>query len=1005
MKEVTVESASAVYTDSCSGEKIRVLHVDNDAEFLAVATHCLEEQGPFQVDTALSAKEALEKLHNADYDAVVADYQMPEKNGLELLKELRQEGITVPFILFTCKGKEEIVIDALNSGVEQYLDKQGNAAATYEELKHSILSAVKRQRTEKRLKESENLLRQITENIQDMLLLTDKNLTCTYASSSVKWIFGYEPREIIGKPLYQFIHPDDLTEVMKVAKKILDNHSAARIEIHCRRADGTYALVEGTGKILADENGQITGVVLSSRDITEHKQIEEALQKSEERFRQVADNAQEWIWEVDSKGLYTYASPVVEKILGYKAEEIVGKKHFYDLFLPEEREKLKKIALRAFAKKSPFRNFLNRNLHKNGTSVWLSTSGIPIVDKKGNFLGYRGADTDVTEQKRIEQTLIESEEKYRKLFEEAMDAIFVADFETGILIDCNSAAAKLIGRSKSELIGMHQRFLHPEEENEEFGRTFAQHRADKKGQVIEDHIITKSGEVRDVTIKPSLIEINGKKIVQGMFRDITEQKKTEQVISKSEEKYRTLFEEATDAIFIADAETGILVDCNRAATQLIGREKSGIIGMHQRFLHPEETRGKFSETFKQHLTEKEGQVIEDQIISKKGEIRDVAIKANLFEVNGKKMLQGLFRDVTESKKISEKVNFQARLLNAVGQAIIASDIKGNIIYWNQAAEQLYGWSEAEVLGRNIVDVTPAETSKEQAVKILNKLIAGESWSGEFIAKRRDGTPFAAIVTDTPITNDKGEIIGIIGVSTDISEQKWMQEVFNDAIGKVVELNEKLQVVGSLSRHDIRNKLAAVNGRIFLLKKRLNDNAEALLQLQEMELATQQMLRILEFERIYEQVGVEELGYIDVEKHLNEAASLFSDLKGAKLVNECHGLTVLADSLLRQVFYNLLDNSLKYGEKTSKIRVHYAEEEKQLELIYEDNGTGIPEDVKGNIFKEGFGKGTGYGLYLIKRICEAYCWTIQETGKHGQGAQFTITIPKNSKDGKKNYEIK
>ena len=232
----------------------------------------------------------------------------------------------------------------------------------------------------------------------------------------------------------------------------------------------------------------------------------------------------------------------------------------------------------------------------------------------------------------------------------------------------------------------------------------------------------------------------------------------------------------------------------------------------------------------------------------------------------------------------------------------------------------------------------------------------------------------------------------------------MQEIFNDAIGKVVELNEKLQVVGSLTRHDIRNKLAAVNGRIYLLKKRLDGNTEALLQVQEMEVAAQQMLRILEFERIYEQVGVEELEYIDVEGHLNEAVSLFSDLRDAELINECHGLTVLADSLLRQVFYNLIDNTLKYGEKVSKVRVHYKEEENQLKLMYEDNGVGIPEEIKSNLFKEGFGKGTGYGLYLMKRICEAYGWTIQETGKHGQGAQFTMTIPRSSKDGKKSYEI-
>jgi len=149
----------------------------------------------------------------------------------------------------------------------------------------------------------------------------------------------------------------------------------------------------------------------------------------------------------------------------------------------------------------------------------------------------------------------------------------------------------------------------------------------------------------------------------------------------------------------------------------------------------------------------------------------------------------LARDITERKKSFEKIRFQARLLNAVGQAIIATDTKGNITYWNYAAEQLYGWPEAEVLGRNIVDVTPAETSREQAANILNRLIAGECWSGEFLAKRRDGTAFPAIVTDAPITNDRGEFIGIIGVSTDITEQKWMQEVFDDAIGKVAELNE------------------------------------------------------------------------------------------------------------------------------------------------------------------------------------------------------------------------
>jgi PAS domain S-box-containing protein len=378
------------------------------------------------------------------------------------------------------------------------------------------------------------------------------------------------------------------------------------------------------------------------------------------------------------------------------------------------------------------------------------------------------------------------------------------------------------------------------------------------------------------------------------------------------------------------------------------------------------------------------------------------VKGGNAEITYAELKHAIFDAVTRKK--AEKACFQARLLNSVGQAIIATDVKGNVTYWNHAAERLYGWKKAEVLGCNVIDILIEETHKEQASEIIQRLIAGEQWSGELVVKRSDDTLFPAILTASPITDDEGELVGIIGVSTDISEQKWMQEVFNEAISKVVELNEKLQVVESLTRHDIRNKLSALNGRIFLIKKRLSNNLEALTQLKEMESISQQMLRILEFEKYYVQVGSEELRNTDVERYLSEAASLFSDLKGATLINECHGLTVLADSLLRQLFYNLIDNTLKYGKKVSLIRAHYEDEGKQVKLVYEDDGVGIPDDEKKQLFQEGYGKGTGYGLYLIKRICEAYGWTIQETGRRGQGAQFTMTIPKKADDGKKLYEI-
>lgn len=127
------------------------------------------------------------------------------------------------------------------------------------------------------------------------------------------------------------------------------------------------------------------------------------LRGAEARFKQVAEAAEEWIWEVNPDGMYIYSSPVSEKILGYKPEEIIGKKYFYDFFNPENSAELKKWAADVFSTRKTFKNFLNPNLHKNGHIVFLETSGSPVFDKKGNLLGYRGVDTDVTERKKVEK--------------------------------------------------------------------------------------------------------------------------------------------------------------------------------------------------------------------------------------------------------------------------------------------------------------------------------------------------------------------------------------------------------------------------------------------------------------------------------------------------------------------------------------------------------------------------------------------------------------------------
>jgi signal transduction histidine kinase len=127
--------------------------------------------------------------------------------------------------------------------------------------------------------------------------------------------------------------------------------------------------------------------------------------------------------------------------------------------------------------------------------------------------------------------------------------------------------------------------------------------------------------------------------------------------------------------------------------------------------------------------------------------------------------------------------------------------------------------------------------------------------------------------------------------------------------------------------------------------------------------------------------------------IDQAASLFSGLKDAELINECRGFNILADSMLTTVFHNLIDNSLRYGKNLNKIRIYHIKEKDGSEsIIYEDNGGGISEENKTHLFAKGFGKGTGLGLYLIKRTCDIYGWAVKETGDFGKGVKFEFNIP-------------
>ena len=357
-------------------------------------------------------------------------------------------------------------------------------------------------------------------------------------------------------------------------------------------------------------------------------------------------------------------------------------------------------------------------------------------------------------------------------------------------------------------------------------------------------------------------------------------------------------------------------------------------------------------------------------------------------------MRGIVIWLSENKKTLEELVFQTQLLDVTGQAIIVADKAEIIRYWNYGATKLYGYSATETTGRNIVDVISTHITQEEKLKFFERLKSGESWNSELQAKHSDGSAITIIVNCSPIINEDKELLGSIIFVINITEEKWMvrelsayAQTFQESSEKIQELNEKLRVVGGLTRHDIRNKLSAFDGLIYLLKKKTSDSIAVLQYISEMEKVSKQLLSIIEFERIYEQVGSEMLKEVNVENLFLEAISLISDFKGFQTRSECKGLIAIADSLLRQVLYNLMDNTLKYGSKTKRIKLRYKEEGNQLLLIYEDDGVGISEEMKEHLFEKGFGKDSGFGLFMIKRIMEAYHWTIEENGKPGEGVKI------------------
>jgi PAS domain S-box-containing protein len=420
---------------------IPILYVDDESTLLEVTKIYMEMNGEFSVDTCLSAEEALPRLETTSYEAVISDYQMPEMDGLEFLKALRGKYPHLPFILFTGKGREEVAIEALNSGADFYLQKGGEPKSQFAELKNKILQLVRRRAAEKALAESEEKYRDLVEDINDVLYIIDTGGIVTYISPMVSQ-FGYAAGDVTGRPVMDFIVPEDRFDTRERLAAIRDGRAEPYV-FRIRSRDGSFFWVRGSSRPIL-ENGMFAGIRGIMTDVTSQKEMEGALRASEGHYRGIYDNAPMGIFHSTLEGELVDANPAFAWMFGYDSPEDVtravnssgGTDTIYAD--PENRQAF----ISQVREAAGWQNCENRFRKKDG-SVFVGTLTYRLITNPAGTPELEGFIVDVTVSRNAQARVAASERRYHNVFDSAGDALLIIDRDTDEILDANRAALAL----------------------------------------------------------------------------------------------------------------------------------------------------------------------------------------------------------------------------------------------------------------------------------------------------------------------------------------------------------------------------------------------------------------------------------------------------------------------------------------------------------------------------------------------------------------------------------
>ncbi len=432
----------------------------------------------------------------------------------------------------------------------------------------------------KKLAERENYLKTIIDSEPDCVKLTDANGIILEMNAAGMAMVGVDSfAQVIGRTMYSIIVPE-YHEAFHAHTKCVFKGDPGVLEYEIVGDKGTRLWLETNAVPLRTEKDEIIAMLSITRDITGRKKLEEKIRQSEARFRNLTESTSDWVWELNKDGVFTYVSPKARDILGYEPEEIVGKTPFA-LMTIEEAKRVTEFFVATSASKKPFSMFESAHIHKDGSPVVIDTSGTPILDAKGDLLGYRGINRDVTGRKKMENELRKRDAQYTAMLNTIPDGFWVID-KQGRLLDVNDAYCRMIGYSRDELLGMSVSDVEAMETYEETVRHIRR-LMETGSDIFETRHRCKDGGIIQIEVCACYYLIDGGRIF-SFLRDITYRK----VIEENLRKLSCAVEQSASTIVITDEKANIEY-ANPKFTETTGYTFEEAKGQNPRILKSDQT--------------------------------------------------------------------------------------------------------------------------------------------------------------------------------------------------------------------------------------------------------------------------------------------------------------------------------------------------------------------------------------------------------------------------------